>query len=211
MGDLAASGGYWVAAPADTIFASPSTLTGSIGVVSVRVSLGALAEKLGIGASVEKTAPNADAYNPFRPFTEQELEGHQAEIRYMYDRFLDRVSGGRHRSRDAIDKVARGRIWSGQRAQAHGLVDRLEGLGAAIQEAKRRAGLSDRTRVAVVSLPLEQGNLIERLIRPPGADVPLPAAARKLLSAVPKLLLYPSLRPLARAPWAEAALGMDPL
>jgi protease-4 len=209
MGDLAASGGYWVAAPADAIFASPSTLTGSIGVVSVRLSVGGLAEKIGIGAAVEKTAPYADAYNPFRPFTDQELQGHQSEIRYVYDRFLDRVSGGRHRPRDAIDKVARGRIWSGQRAQGNGLVDTLGGLGGAIQEAKRRAGLSERTRVAVVSLPLEQGNLIERLIRPPGADLPLPAAARRILSAVPKLLLYPSWRPLARAPWAEAALGMD--
>ncbi len=213
MGDLAASGGYWVAAPADAIFASPSTLTGSIGVVSVRFSLGDLAQRIGISGAVEKTAPHADAYNPLRPFSPEELAGHQTEMRYVYDRFLDRVAAGRRRSRDSVDAVARGRIWSGQRALGHGLVDRLEGLGAVIQEARRRAGLADRTRVNVVSLPLESGSLLERLIKPPGSNtpLPLPATARKLLSAIPRLYLYPPTRPLARAPLAEAALGITPL
>ncbi len=209
MGDLAASGGYWVSAPADAIFASPSTLTGSIGVVSVRFSIEGLAQKLGVSSSVEKTTPHADAMNLFRPFTDEELAGHRAEMRYVYERFLDRVSEGRHRPRQAIDAVARGRIWSGANALPIGLVDRNAGLGEVIQEAKRRAGLSDRTEVDVVSLPLEAGSLLERLIRPPGADLPLPAAALKILAAVPKLYLYPSLRPLARAPWVEAAAGLQ--
>ena len=212
MGDLAASGGYWVSAPADAIFASPSTLTGSIGIVSVRVSIGNLARRIGVTSSVEKTAPHADAYDPFRPFTPEELKAHEGEMRYIYDRFLDRVAAGRRKPRDAVNPIARGRIWSGERALGHGLVDRLQGLGAVIQEAKRRAGLSDRTRVNVVSLPPEAGSLLERLVRPPGADaLPLPAAIRKVAAAVPRLYLYPSSRPLARAPWAEAAMGVGPL
>jgi protease IV len=210
MADLAASGGYWVAAPADAIYASPSTLTGSIGVVSVRFSIGELAQRIGISSAVEKTSPHADAYSPFRPFSPEEMQGHAAEMHYIYDRFLDRVAAGRRKPRETIDPIARGRIWSGQRALDNGLVDHLAGLGAVIKEARRRAGVSDRTRVNVVSLPPEAGSLVERLIKPPGSDAsPLPAAARKLLSAIPKLYLYPSLRPLARAPWAEAALGID--
>jgi protease IV len=211
MGDVAASGGYWVAAPADAIFASPSTLTGSIGIVSVRVSVGNLARQIGITSSVEKTAPHADAYDPFRPFSPEELKAHEGEMRYIYDRFLDRVAAGRHKPRDAVDPIARGRIWSGERALGNGLVDKLQGLGAVIQEAKRRAGLSDRTRVNVVSLPPEAGSILERLVKPPGADaLPLPAAVRKMTAAVPRLYLYPSSRPLARAPWVEAAMGVGP-
>jgi hypothetical protein len=73
---------------------------------------------------------------------------------------------------------------------------------------KRRAVLSDRTRVNVVSLPPEAGSLLERPVKPPGADaLPLPAAVRKVAAAVPRLYLYPSSRPLARAPWLEAAMG----
>ena len=210
MGDLAASGGYWVSAPADAIYASPSTLTGSIGVVSVRFSIEDLAQRIGLTSAVEKTTPHADAYSPFRPFTPEEMLGHQAEMRYLYDRFLDRVAAGRHKPKEAVDSIARGRIWSGQRAVTNGLVDRLDGLGAVIVEARRRAGLSDRTRINVVSLPLETGNILERLIQPPGASAAaaLPATARKLISAIPKLYLYPPSRPLARAPLAEAALGM---
>jgi protease IV len=209
MGDLAASGGYWVSAPADAIYASPSTLTGSIGIVSVRFSLENLAQRIGLGFASEKTAPHADATNPFRAFSTEELAGHQTEMRYIYERFLDRVAGGRRRPREAIDQVARGRIWSGARAVPIGLVDHTAGLGEVLQEAKRRAGLSDRTLVNVVSLPLASGNLLERLIKPPGADLPLPAAAKKILAAVPRLFFYPSMRPLALAPWAEAAAGVD--
>jgi protease-4 len=210
MGDLAASGGYWVSSPADAIFASPSTLTGSIGVVSVRVNVDSLARRLGISSSVEKTSPHADAYNPFRPFTSEELAGHQAEMGYIYERFLDRVAAGRRRPRESIETVARGRIWSGERALQNGLVDGLVGLGTVLEEAKRRAGLSDRTLVNVVSLPAEPDSIIERLVKLPGSgDSPLPVAAKKLLAVVPRLLFYPALRPLAREPWAEAAIGLE--
>jgi protease-4 len=77
MGDLAASGGYWVSSPADVIYAPPSALTGSIGVVSVRFSVQGLAQKLGVNATAETTTPHADALNLFRPFTDEELAGHR--------------------------------------------------------------------------------------------------------------------------------------
>ena len=130
-------------------------------------------------------------------------------MRYIYERFLDRVAGGRQRPREVVDRVARGRIWSGARAVPLGLVDQTAGLGAVLAEAKRRAGLSERTLVNVVSLPLESGSLLERLIKPPAADLPLPTAAKMLLGSVPRIFFYPSLRPLARDPWAEAIAGVD--
>ena len=213
MGDLAASGGYWVACPADAIFASPSTLTGSIGVVSVRFNIGSLAERLGVTSAVEKTGPHADVYNPFRPFTSEEMAGHEAEMRYIYERFLDRVASGRRRPRESIDTVARGRIWSGERALQNGLVDRLVGLGAVIEEAKRRAGLSERTLVNVVSLPPKRATSSSASSRPraptsppcpsPRASYSPPSPASSPTPPTARSPAHPGPRP----PWESIAFA----
>src|SRR4029453_18489601 len=102
-----------------------------------------------------------------------------------------------------------GRMCAGAHAGPIGLVAHPAGLGEVLEEAKRRAGLSARTLVSVGSLPQQAGSLLERLVKPPRADLPLPAAAKQILSSVPRLFFYPSLRPLAREPWAEAAAGLQ--
>src|SRR5439155_26109310 len=127
MGDVAASGGYWVAAAADQIFAPPSALTGSIGVVGVRVDMSGLAAKIGLTTATAKIGQHADSGNPFRAWTPEELEASKTETKYVYDRFIERVASGRHLRTETVQEIARGRIWSGEQAQRRGLVDRLAG------------------------------------------------------------------------------------
>jgi protease-4 len=212
MGDVAASGGYWVSAPAEQIFAPPSAITGSIGVVGARLDVSGLAARLGIGAATEKIGAHADAESLFRPWSDDERAAELAEMQYIYDRFLDRVASGRHKSKAEVNEIGRGRVWSGAQAHARGLVDRLEGLSAALDEARRRAGLAERTRVEVISLPVERGNVIRQLLAEPedlgarGATAVLPPPLRAAVEAVPRVVWYPR-GPLARWPWAEALVG----
>jgi protease-4 len=209
MGDVAASGGYWVSANADQIFAPPSALTGSIGVVGVRIDISGLAAKIGITESTTKIGSHADAQSPFRPWTPDELAASKAEMKYVYDQFLERVARGRHLDTAAVQGIARGRIWSAEQARARGLVDRLAGLAVAIDEAKRRSGLPDRTSVQVISLPVDKRGLVQQLFEVPQplpASAVLPVPLRAVLDAVPPVLYYPR-KPLVRFPWAEAVLG----
>jgi protease-4 len=208
MGDVAASGGYWVAAGADQIFAPPSALTGSIGVVGVRLDLSGLAAKIGITSSTAKIGSHADSASAFRPWSDDELAASRTEMKYIYDRFVDWVASGRHLSRETVQEIARGRIWSGEQAQRRGLVDRLGGLAAALEEAKRRSGLPDRTSIQVISLPVDKRGLLQQLLTEPDpveAKAVLPAPLRAALEAVPAILSYPR-GPLVRFPWAEALL-----
>ena len=207
MGDVAASGGYWVSAVADEIVAPPSAITGSIGVVGLKFDIDGLAGRLGLGLHTEKTGPHADGDSLVRPWSEQELAARQAEMLYFYGRFLDRVAKGRKQSRGAVEAIAGGRIWSGAQAKDRGLVDRVGGLSVALEQARARAGLGRATQVQVVSLPARSGSLIQRLVGPqaPLSKAQLPRPLRTLLGSVSPLLSYPP-GVLVRWPWAEALL-----
>ncbi len=139
MGDVAASGGYYIAAPAQTIVAEPGTLTGSIGVVTGKFVMGDALEKLGIGTGTVTEGQNADIYSPLRPFSPAERTRIEDQLRATYELFLKRVADGRHQTPDKIDAVAQGRVWTGRRARELGLVDELGGLDAAIRD-RRPAG-----------------------------------------------------------------------
>src|SRR5690606_29500284 len=128
LGDVAASGGYYIAAPAHTIVAQPGTLTGSIGVVTGKFVLAATMEKLGIGTAAVSEGAFAQIYSPFRPFTDIERERLSDHMRATYDLFVDRVALGREQPATSIDAVAQGRVWTGRQAQELGLVDELGGL-----------------------------------------------------------------------------------
>jgi protease-4 len=208
MGDVAASGGYWVSAPADEIFAPPSSLTGSIGVVGIRLDVSGMLAKLGVHLDSQKIDEHADSASFLRPWTPDEAVAAQAEMQYMYDEFVGRVASGRHSTKEQINAVARGRIWSGAQAAARGLVDRLEGLSAALDEAHKRAGLHDRTVVEVLELPRDEKSVVRRLLDgDPESSTRVPAALQKVIAAVPKVALYPR-QTIARYPWAEAFLGL---
>ena len=141
FGDYAASGGYYVAACADKIVSHPKTLTGSIGVFSMMPDMTELMEeKLEIRFDTVKTSPHAIAFSPFLKFDDKEKTMMQQFTDEMYEKFLSRVAEGRGKSRDEINEVAQGRVWTGQKGLEIGLVDELGDLNTAIEIA---AGLAD--------------------------------------------------------------------
>ncbi|NEP58435.1 MAG: signal peptide peptidase SppA [Symploca sp. SIO2G7] len=143
MGNYAASGGYMIAAPADQIFASPATVTGSIGVYGLRLNFKEIANRNGVTWDIIKTAKLADIDTVSRPQSEDELKLQQGFVNSLYDRFLNLVAAGRKLSKEKISQVAQGRVWSGTDAEKANLVDQLGGLNAAIAAAAKAAKLTD--------------------------------------------------------------------
>lgn len=163
MGDTAASGGYYIAAPARTILADPMTLTGSIGVFGLHFNYGGLAGRFGVGVDGVKTAPYADLLEKHRPATEAEMAIVQTSVDTIYETFLGVVGRGRKLSRDAAHEVAQGRVWTGAQARSAKLVDRLGGLRDAINVAAEAASLTNYTLTESPALGEAQTNLAELL------------------------------------------------
>ena len=140
FGDVAASGGYYIAAGADSIFASPNTITGSIGVFSLVPNMqGFFKNKLGVTFDGVKTAPHADAGAVYRPLTEVEKKFMQNSVDRIYAQFKQRVAEGRKKDTAYIDSIAQGRVWSGDDAVQIGLVDKIGGMQDAVDCAARMA------------------------------------------------------------------------
>lgn len=165
MGNVAASGGYYISCAADTIVADPTTLTGSIGIFGLLFSGETLIkDKLGISSDVVKTNDHSDFGGGYplpipisdRPLTPYERDVMQNYINKGYDTFLDRVAQGRHMSKEAVNEIAQGRVWTGQDALRIGLVDVLGGLEDAIQIAATKAGL---TQYQLAEYPVEKNPL----------------------------------------------------
>lgn len=142
MSDVAGSGGYWIAMPATKIVAQPQTLTGSIGVLAGKFSVDGLMEKLGVTAEKLVFGKLADVFSPFRPFTPEERRVLKDEILWTYEQFLVKAAEGRGMTRDEVDAVGKGRIWTGRQAKERKLVDETGGLTMAIGIAKREAGIA---------------------------------------------------------------------
>ena len=153
MGDYAASGGYYMSCMADTIVAEPTTLTGSIGVFGMIPNLKELSEKVGLTFDVVKTNKFADLGVIMRPFNQDEKALIQMSIAQSYDTFISRCAEGRHMTKEAIEKVGEGRVWTGEMAKELGLVDVLGGIDTALEIAVRKAGIEGYT---VVSYPAKQ-------------------------------------------------------
>jgi protease-4 len=153
MGTLAASGGYWVSAPADEIWAEPTTLTGSIGIFGLFLDLDRSAEEIGINSDGIKQAEWSDAFNPLTPFTPAARTLFQAAIEDGYNDFLSVVSEGRDIPVEEVDEIARGRVWIGEQARDLGLVDQLGGLEDAVVAAAERADLDEYETVVVKRRP----------------------------------------------------------
>lgn len=144
FGDVAASGGYYISCAADSIFASPTTITGSIGVFGIIPNMeGFFKNKLGVTFDGVKTGPYADLGAIYRPMNETEKEFVQQNIDEIYMSFKQRVAEGRKKPVEFIDSIAQGRVWSGSRAIGNGLVDKFGGLQDAVECAARMAKLSD--------------------------------------------------------------------
>ena len=153
MGDVAGSGGYYVAMGADAIVAEPTTITGSIGVVYTKFSLRNLLEHLGIGMDVVKTDEVSDALSLSRPLSAPELAQLNQVVGELYGNFTAKVAEGRKLDGPRAEEVARGRVWSGVAARALGLVDELGGLGRAVEIAREKAGLKPDEAHELVPYP----------------------------------------------------------
>lgn len=143
MGDYAASGGYYISSSADKIIAEPTTLTGSIGIFGMFPNVTGLFKKVGVNLNSVNTATFADFGSMGRPMTTEEKALLQRYINNGYETFLTRVSDGRGKTKEQIDSIAQGRVWTGAQALSIGLVDKLGGLDVAIKEAARLAKLDD--------------------------------------------------------------------
>jgi protease IV len=141
MGQTAASGGYYIASPAHTIYALENTLTGSIGVVGGKLVIDEGLDTIGVDVYPMGRGDLALLASPFRLWSDEELELVESLMQTTYDRFLERVAEGRGLERDAVERVAGGRLWTGAAAAEHDLVDRIGGLEDALAEARARGGV----------------------------------------------------------------------
>lgn len=148
MGDVAASGGYWMATGGQHIFAEPNTITGSIGVFSLLFNTEKIGNNFGLTWDTVKTAKLADLSTTVRPKSEQEIAIYQQTVNKIYDLFLDKVSQSRKIPKEKVAEIAQGRVWSGTEAQKIGLVDEIGGLNAAIAYAVAQTNLGQDWEIA---------------------------------------------------------------
>jgi protease-4 len=161
MGDVAASGGYWISMAADEVIADQSTVTGSIGVFAILPTADKVVDKLGIHTAGVTTTWLADAYNPLRPLDPRFGQLIQSSINHIYDEFTTKAAAARRTTPAKIDEVGQGRVWTGAQAKERGLVDRIGSYGDALRSAAQRAKLGDDFRIAYAQQP---SSLAERLL-----------------------------------------------
>jgi len=204
MGTAAASGGYYASVGAREIFASRGTITGSIGIFYGKADVAGLLDKLGVRIEQFRSAPRADAESLFRPFTDDEKRELGHKVKQFYDLFVARVTEGRHMTPEAVDAVARGKVWTGEQAIHRGLVDKLGGLREALAEARRLGRLPADSPIA--ESPDEDDSLLGFLLDLVGFHLGsgegggLPQALLPLAQILAPFLVYEPNKPLA---WAE--------
>ncbi|MEY4307295.1 MAG: hypothetical protein RJA95_663, partial [Verrucomicrobiota bacterium] len=177
MGDVAASGGYYISAKASTIMADPSTITGSIGVFGLHFNYGELAKKVNLGTDGVKTGRYADLLAEHRPATPEELAIVQASVDGVYEDFLRVVAEGRNLKRDNVHEIAQGRVWLGEDARGLKLVDKLGGLRDAIKEAKTLAKLEEAELIQIPALHSGRETFLQKILSDGDDDSPLFAKA----------------------------------
>jgi protease-4 len=215
MGTSAASGGYYASVGAREIFANRATATGSIGIFYGKADVVGLLDKLGVRMEQFRSAPRADAESIFRPFTDDEKQVLGVKVKQFYDLFVARVAEGRHMTPEAVDAVARGKVWTGQQAVGKGLVDHLGGLREALAEARKLGGLSADSPIA--EWPEEDDSLLGVILDLLGIHftaehlgASLPAALLPFARLLTPFLVFEPNKPLARAEFVEEAGGDRP-
>jgi protease-4 len=184
MGDVAASGGYYIAMAGDAIVAQPSTITGSIGVFGGKFTLRGLYEKIGITKEILTRGRNADLFSEYRPWDEEERAKFRGLMVSFYEEFIKKAAEGRKKTYQDVDAVAQGRVWTGTEALRHGLVDKLGGLDVAVDLAKERAKIAQGQEVNLVVVPERKGlleTILERQEEEVGESTMLPREMRDFL------------------------------
>ena len=188
MGNVAGSGGYFVAAAADKIVAQPGTITGSIGVVGGKMLTAELMEKIGISSDEVHTSTNATMWSSSLDYTPRQWQLITTWLDHVYADFTQKVAQGRGLTQEQVHAVAKGRIWTGEDAKDIGLVDELGGFPAALRLAKQAAGIAEDAPVQVKLFP-EQQTLVDTLLsrlqgREEAAASPTTVALRQVMQAV---------------------------
>jgi len=153
MSDVAASGGYYIACPANIILAEANTITGSIGVVSAMPNISKTLDKLGIKVERISRGKNSGMMSLFTPVEEVNMNVLTSYMEDFYWKFVDRVAAGRKMTKEQVHEVAQGRVWTGKQALKNGLIDAIGGLEDAIHIAKLRAGLTDDENWELTEMP----------------------------------------------------------
>ena len=177
MGNVAASGGYYIAMAAGTIVAHPSTLTGSIGVFGGKLNLKGLYNKVGLTKEIISHGQNATLYSDYGGFTPTERERVGKMMKTVYEDFVSKAAAGRGKSFDEIDEIAQGRVWTGKQAKEIGLVDELGGLDTALSIAKEQAGFAEDDKVNLIILPKQRPlfeQLMEQILEDTEGSIQLP-------------------------------------
>lgn len=187
MGGYAASGGYWISAESDKIFAEPTTVTGSIGVYGMLINIQELGNEYGVTWDTVKTGTFADAATLARPKTEAEMALFERAITDVYDDFIHLVSTGREIDPQAVNEIAQGRVWSGFAAREIGLVDELGGLADAIAAAAEQAGLESGFRLTEFPRKRALADALAEAINRMPARVFTPSLAKELLSSLSRV------------------------
>lgn len=203
MGSAAASGGYYIASPGSFVYANPLTITGSIGIFYGKLDAAQLLSKVGVNVETLRTAQHADAQSLFRPYSDEERELLKRKVEQFYSLFVGRVAHGRDMTKAQVDKVGRGRVWTGRQAKGLGLVDELGGLRQALAKARVLGEVQDDADI--VELPVRKRSLASRLLGVPGIHAeargqrpPMPPELMAAVRAVAPYALYPDTLPLAR-------------
>jgi len=210
MGNVAGSGGYFVAMAADKIVAQPGTITGSIGVLGGKMLTAGLWEKLGVSWDEVHSSDNARMFTGTHDYSPEEWARFQAWLDRVYEDFTAKVAEGRGLSRDKVAQIARGRIWSGEDAKALGLVDELGGYPVALRLAREAAGLAPDAPIRLKVYP-ERRTLLQALLeRETGEPVGNAALAARLLASLRPVLsearalgLTPARGELSMPPWGQ--------
>ncbi len=164
MGNLAASGGYYIACGADAIVAEPNTLTGSIGVFGGKLNLLGLYQKLGLNIETVSRGKHAEMFSSFKDFTPEEAQRFQAQMDAFYQVFIGRVADGRHMTKAQVDSIGQGRVWSGLQGRRLGLVDSLGGLQTAVAIARARAHIAKDADVLLDVYPQGKRTYFQRML-----------------------------------------------
>ena len=207
MGDVAGSGGYYIAAAADKIVAHPATLTGSIGVVAGKVKMTEFWEKLGVSWGAVEIGKNAGMFSTLEGYTPEQRERFESELDAIYAGFKQRVAQGRRMHEDRVESLAKGRVWTGEAAQASGLADALGGYPEAIRLAREAAGLAADAPIELKRYPPEEGAtemLLSKLLGREREDEQARAPEARVLSWLRPWLTYLEAS-------SAGALAMSPL
>jgi protease-4 len=204
MGDVAASGGYFIAMTGDSIVAYPNTITGSIGVIYSRLSIRGLYDKLGIEKDILQRGRFAGLDSDYAPLTPAERGKVESEIESFYQAFLARVAEGRKRKVEEIAPLAQGRVWLGAQAKENALVNELGGLDRAVELMKQRAGIPAKEQITLVSYPPKR-SLLELLMNRSGEAPELDTKIRQLAMGAQMAGIPLEIPPAFRA-WLQGGL-----